>query len=166
MVQEPQPIPTSEFADVESVDSIISALYNSISFGAGEQPDSNRLRSLFMPGAHLIHVKTDAADTMDVETFIDRLVQQIQAGILTEFIEAELARHTKSFGNIAQVFSTFETRLVTDYRSSSARGIHSIQLMRYGDRWWITNLLWDDEQSDKPIPAKYLPEQQFPESSE
>jgi len=156
MVQEPQPIPTSEFTDVESVDSIIRALYDAISFGAGEQPDSNRLRSLFMPGAQLIHVKTDAVDTMDAETFIARLIQQIQAGVLTEFIEVELARRTEAFGNIAQVFSTFETRLVTDYRSPSARGINSIQLMRYGDRWWITNLLWDDEQSDKPTPSEYL----------
>nr|WP_290227304.1 hypothetical protein [Trichocoleus desertorum] len=166
MLQEPEPIPTSESADVESVDSVVRALYEAISFGDGSQPDSNRLRSLFMPGAHLIHVKTDVIDTMDVETFISRLLQQIQAGILTEFVEAELARCTETFGNIAQVFSTFETRLVTDYRSSSARGIHSIQLMRYGDRWWITNLLWDDEQSDKPIPPEYLPEQQVPESSE
>lgn len=166
MVQEPQSIPTSEFADVDSLDSIIRALYDSISFRAGEQPDSNRLRSLFMPGAQLVHVKTDVVDTMDVETFINRLIQQIQAGSLTEFIEAELARRTETFGNIAQVFSTFETRLVTDYRSSSARGINSIQLMRYGDRWWITNLLWDDEQSDKPIPPEYLSEHPVSESPE
>jgi len=166
MVQEPQSIPTSEFGDVDSLDSIIRALYDSISFRAGEQPDSNRLRSLFMPGAQLIHVKTDVVDTMDVETFVARLIQQVEAGSLTEFIEAELARRTETFGNIAQVFSTFETRLITDYRSSSARGIHSIQLMRYGDRWWITNLLWDDEQSDKSIPPEYLSEHPVSESPE
>lgn len=166
MVKEPQSIPTSKFADVDSLDSIIQALYDSISFRAGEQPNSNRLRSLFMPGAQLVHVKTNVVDTMDVKTFMTRLIQQIQAGNLTEFIEAELARRTETFGNIAQVFSTFETRLVTEYRSSSARGIHSIQLMRYGDRWWITNLLWDDEQNDKPIPPQYLPEHQVSESSE
>ena len=72
------------------------------------------------------------------------------------FDEREIHRVTERFGNIAHVFSTYETR-----RSAGGplmgRGINSIELFWDGKRWWIASAIWDDERPGSPIPKEYLP---------
>jgi hypothetical protein len=72
------------------------------------------------------------------------------------FYESEIARRTEVFGNIAHVFSTYESRRAKA-DAPFARGINSIQLLKDGDRWWIVTIFWDAEQPNKPIPPEYLP---------
>ena len=69
-------LPAANPKDVESMDAIIAALYNVISGPAGER-DWNRLRSLFLPDAHLIavHKRPDgsfSATSVTVEGYIER----------------------------------------------------------------------------------------------
>ena len=62
-----------------------------------------------------------------------------------------------TFGNMAHVFSTYESfRSKTD-KTPFMRGINSIQLFHDGKRWWIINVFWKQESDDQPIPKKYLP---------
>ena len=71
------------------------------------------------------------------------------------FSEREFARTSEAFGNIMQVFSTYEARRdSTDTRPT--RGINSIQLYYDGRRWWIITIYWQHEQADSAIPEKYL----------
>ena len=72
------------------------------------------------------------------------------------FYEWEVARRTDLFGNVAHVFSTYEARFNPDDPEPFKRGINSIQLFHDGQRWWIINMLWDNERVDNPLPAKYL----------
>jgi hypothetical protein len=146
-------------SDTESLDAIILALYESVSGPAGEERDTPRMRSLFMPGAHLVRTSvagdgTPQAKVMDVETFArDNADYFRQNG----FYETEIARRTDLFGNIAQVFSTYEARTDADKEPPFKRGINSIQLFNDGKRWWVVNMLWDNEREDNPMPAEYLP---------
>src|SRR5205823_6522022 len=48
------PAPAANPADVNSIDSIIAAVYDVISGPAGKKRDWDRMRSLFVPGARLI----------------------------------------------------------------------------------------------------------------
>jgi hypothetical protein len=73
------------------------------------------------------------------------------------FYESEIHRVTEKFGNIAHVFSTYESRLKAD-APIIARGINSIELFYDGKRWWIASNIWDDERPDNPLPLQYLPE--------
>lgn len=72
------------------------------------------------------------------------------------FFETEIARRTEQFGNIAHVFSTYESRRAKSDAKALARGINSFQLLKDGDRWWIVNIFWGQERDDTPIPEKYL----------
>ena len=73
------------------------------------------------------------------------------------FFEKEVARRVERFGNIAHVFSTYESRRHADDPQPFARGINSIQLMNDRNRWWVVTVFWQAERPENPIPAKYLP---------
>jgi hypothetical protein len=150
--------PKATPADVSSVNSILAALYDVISGPAGQPRDWNRFRSLFVPDARLIptrHAKTgNGADVVPYtpEQYQERATPALAKG----FFERGIHNSTESFGNIVQIFSTYESRHTKDGKPFQ-RGINSIQLLKDGNRYWIVTILWDGETADAPIPAKYLP---------
>ncbi len=74
------------------------------------------------------------------------------------FFEVELNRVTEQYGNIAHLFSTYESRRTADKAETPfSRGINSIQALKDGNRWWIVSVFWDAERPGSEIPAKYLP---------
>ena len=72
------------------------------------------------------------------------------------FSEREIHRVTEKFGNIAHVWSTYESRRTAD-GPVIARGINSVNLFWDGQRWWIANAVWQNETKEHPIPKEYLP---------
>src|SRR6266404_5052932 len=101
--------------DVESIDAIIAAAYDVISGPAGQERDWNRERSLFYPGARLIPTASVPGrndvdlepQILDVEGYIARAEPLFEkAG----FYETEIARRVEEFGQIAHVWSTYESR--------------------------------------------------------
>ena len=147
----------AEPSDVESIDAIITALYDVISGPAGQERDWDRFRSLFLPGAHLVpSVVTPDGSIRHVvwspEEYISRAGDQLEE---VGFFESEIGRVTEEFGNVAHAFSTYESRLEEE-EEPFQRGINSIQLFWDGTRWWIVNIAWDQERDDNEIPDKYL----------
>jgi len=146
-------------SDVASIDAIITAAYDSISGPAGKKRDWDRERSLYYPGACLIPTAKPgendglAPQILDVDGFIARVEPYFaQQG----FYEKEISRRTEQFGQIAHVWSTYESRHNADDPEPFMRGINSIQLFHDGSRWWIVTIYWQQESSVDPIPAKYL----------
>lgn len=158
--QETTPTPDAPAAnptDVNSIDSIIAAVYDVISGPAGKKRDWDRMRSLFVPGARLIPTgsrQTGGYGSRDL-TVQDYI---IRGGAYLEkegFFETEIARKLDTFGNIAHAFSTYESRHKPDEKPF-ARGINSIQLMNDGKRWWVVTIFWQGEDEKNPLPEKYL----------
>jgi hypothetical protein len=153
-----EPLPS----DVGSIDPVVAVLYDVISGPAGQRRNWDRLRALFYPGARLLRTvvspegKVEMA-AMDVEGFIAVADPFFQA---QGFFEHEVARRIDQFGHIAQVFSTYEAAADPDGREPLGRGINSIQLWSDGQRWWVMNLLWDDERPGNPIPPGLLPKEE------
>jgi hypothetical protein len=155
--QEP---PAAKAADVESIDAIMKAAYDVISGAVGEKRDWDRFRSLFLPEAQLI----PSSPKREGEGFGYRVMSpedyETGAGSALEkdgFYEQEIHRVVEQFGQIAHVFSTYESRRSLDDTEPFARGINSFQLMNDGKRWWIVSIYWTAERPDLPIPKKYLP---------
>jgi hypothetical protein len=149
---------TANPKDVGSVDSILGALYDVISGPAGQKRDWNRMRSLFIPGARLIPTGKrpsgeSGARVLDVEGYISNAGPYLEKN---GFFEREIARRSESFGNIAHVFSTYDSRHNADDSKPFSRGINSIQLVFEDKRWWVVTIFWDAETPEKPIPRKYL----------
>jgi hypothetical protein len=152
-------------ADVESIEAIVAAAYDGISGPAGKKRDWDRERSLYIPGARLIPLAAEAGavgnedvgvapQILDVDGFIARVEPFFQE---SGFYEKEIARRIEQFGNIAHVWSTYESRHSEDDPEPFMRGINSIQLFNDGKRWWIVNIYWRQESAEQPIPDKYLP---------
>ena len=148
-------------ADVESIDAIIAATYDFISGPAGKQRDWDRERSLFYPGARLMPTATVAGrndvelapQILDVESYIAR-VEPLFAK--SGFYETEIARRVESFGSIAHVWSTYESRRDPSDPEPFMRGINSIQLFNDGRRWWVLSIYWQHESTQQPLPKQYL----------
>jgi hypothetical protein len=144
-------------ADTASVDAIVAALYDVISGPAGQARDWVRFRNLFAPGARLISAAPRRDASAPVALSPDDYVARTGESFLKNgFFEKEISRQIESFGTVAHVFSTYESRRGAADPSPMARGINSIQLMQHADRWWIVTVMWDQERQDNPIPAKYL----------
>jgi hypothetical protein len=91
---------------------------------------------------------------MDLEAFIRWAAPLLRS---QSFYERELFRHLDQFGQMAQVFSTYEAASSPNGEGLLGRGINSIQLWSDGDRWWVLSMLWDDERPGNPIPPEHLP---------
>jgi hypothetical protein len=146
--------------DVATIDAIIAAAYDSISGPAGKKRDWDRERSLFVPGARLIPTAkkageddVDAPQVLDVDAYIARVQPYFQKN---GFFEREIARRTEQFGNIAHVWSTYESRHKAGDPEPFMRGVNSIQLSYDGSRWWIVTIYWQHESSEHLISEKYL----------
>ncbi len=149
-------IPEAKPADVDSIGSILNALYDVISGPAGPR-DWDRFNSLFIPEAHLIFTGKKL-DGTPVHLALTPKQYQDRSGafFLKEgFFENSVANRIDRFGQVAQVFSTYESRHEKG-AEPFARGINSIQLMNDGKRWWVVSILWDSERPDNPIPKQYL----------
>ena len=96
---------------------------------------------------------------LDIEGFIAWANQIADGNGLraTGFYERQIASITEAFGNVAHVFSTYETRFTASDLKPFERGINSIQLVRDGGRWWVVTIFWDIEGPEMPIPPRYLP---------
>lgn len=146
-------------SETESLDAIIRAFYESVSGPAGAERGTPRMRAMFMPGAHLVRTTiaedgTAQAKVMDVDAYVRDTADYFRSNA---FYEVEVARRTDLFGQIAQLFSTYEARNDPSEAEPFKRGINSIQLFNDGERWWIVNVLWDNEREDNPVPGEYLP---------
>jgi hypothetical protein len=144
-------------ADVNSIEAILAAIYDVISGPKGHLRDWARMRSLFVPGARLIPCRPKGTDgkasigMLSVDDYINRFGARLtDAG----FIEREITRRVDRFGHMAQVFSTYETRL-DGAKEIAGRGINGIQLFWDEKRWWVVTIMWDSESLAQPIPADY-----------
>ena len=156
------PAPTTKEAnpaDVASIDAIMKAVYEVISGDAGVKRDWDRFRSLFHKDARLIptgknpQTGVTGARVLSPEDYIARSGPFLETN---GFHEREIARKVDHWGQIAQVFSSYESIHKKDDKTPFMRGINSFQLLNDGKRWWVVTIYWQQETPDNPIPAQYL----------
>ena len=153
-------------SDVASPESIVTALYETVQRPPGGRYQWDRLRSLVLPGAWFLPntEQTDGvARVMSVDDFIAWVDEQTVVGGPDDrgFQEEEIAKTTHRYGDIAQVFSTYQKHYWNDARILG-RGINSIQLVWREGRWWVVTVIWDEETGAGPIPGPYLPAARSP----
>ena len=154
-------------ADVALVDAIVKALYDVISGPPGQARDWNRFLSLFAPGARLIPTHpcpTGGGNGIQVISAAEFAARGAAVLAKTGFYERGIHSKIDRFGDIAQVFTTYESWHSMSDPKPFARGINSMQFFFDGKRWWCVTIFWDAEHVPKdggpptnPIPAQYLP---------
>jgi len=143
--------------DVGTLDGILSAFYDVISGPAGAPRQWDRDRTLYLPGARQVATGMTGSKAYALVMDHAEYVERSNGAMVREgFFEKEIHRVVERFGNLAHVFSTYESR-----RTASgpvfARGMNSIDLYFDGTRWWIASVVWDTERAENPIPEKWLP---------
>ncbi|MEP6923996.1 MAG: hypothetical protein ABI954_06005 [Pyrinomonadaceae bacterium] len=151
-------IPAANPADVSSIDAIVKALYSVISGDAGVKRDWNRFRSLFYPNAKMIPTGKNKEGKVGGRYFTPEEYIERSAPFLEKegFHETGIAQRVEQFGNIAHVFTTYESKHKLADEKPFMRGINSIQLVNDGTRWWVMNIAWSQETPESPLPEKYL----------
>lgn len=156
---------TAPAAALDTLDGVLGALYGSISRPAGAEPDWATFRGLFVPGAGrltpILPAPQQEGRPVDawqprvhtVEEFIERSAPYYRT---QGFFEREVHREVHRFGQMAQVFSTYESRRAAGDPEPFQRGINSIQLVHDGRRWHILSILWQAEDEGRPIPSEFL----------
>lgn len=147
-------VPAARPDDVKSVDSILAALYGVISGPAGER-DWDRFRSLFLAQGRLTSATKNPDGSWRVRPMSVEDYAKGAGGYFAQhaFYESPIVNRIETFGNVTQVFSSYESRHAPG-EAPFARGINSIQLLYDGSRWWIVSILWDQERSDNPLPKE------------
>lgn len=151
-------VPAADPKDVATMDAIVAAVYNVISGPAGQKRNWDRFRSLFVPGARLIPTGRRPSGEVAARVLTPDDYIQRSSALLEQngFFEREISRRLEKYGNVAHIFSTYESRHKLEDEKPFARGINSIQLMNDGKRWWIVTIFWQNEDEKNPLPAEYL----------
>jgi hypothetical protein len=145
--------------DVSSLDAIMKSVYDVISGDAGKPRDWDRFNSLFVNGARLIPSgKNPQTGVIGARVYTPDEYRQRAEPLFAKqgFFEREKARRVEIYGNIAHVFSTYESFHSLADKEPFARGINSFQLLNDGKRWWVVTIYWQAETPENPIPKKYL----------
>jgi len=129
---------------MRDLDSIISAMYESICFEQGAEPDWATNDAIFAEGARLVRVNDAGVFEFDKDSYRADFERMIAAGEMPSFWEGELWRETKLFGDVAHVLSAYETRRSRDGEVLN-RGVNSMQLFRRDGRWFVSALIWRRE---------------------
>lgn len=144
--------------DVSSPEAIVTAVYDVISGPAGQKRNWDRMRTLFVPDARMIPTgkRPTGESTRRVLTVEEYITSSGPFLEKDGFFETEIGKRTEQFGNIAHVFSTYESKRAATDDKPFGRGINSFQLWYDGKRWWVITILWQNETKDTPIPEKYI----------
>jgi hypothetical protein len=131
-VQPPTPPP-----EEQEINATVLAAYNAISGPAGRR-DWDRFADLFAPGARLIH----GDKVMTPEEFAKGSQPYFQEH---GFFERPVANHIERSGDIAHVWSPYESRNKSDDVKPFATGVNSFQLVRRNGQWKILTILWQEQ---------------------
>jgi hypothetical protein len=147
-------VPTPRAEDVNSKEAVLHAIYDVISGPVGDR-DWNRFRSLFVPQARFTRAGKTPDGSVTVNLLgVDDFIQLAGNVFKSEaFYENAIINQVQTFGNIAQVFSSYESRRAPGEKPFE-RGINSIQLLNDGKRWWVLSILWDKERPGNPLPRE------------
>ncbi len=149
-------------ADNSTPAGVVEALYRSVSFGPGEEPDWDLLASLFFDNSVLAQ---PARGSQDVELWsLDHFIESFKNDLVTYemqktgFWERVAGSSCSNFGRVAHCDVVFEMRTDKDSPQPLGRGLDGIQMVKTGGRWWIVSIATEHERPDRPIPKALITE--------
>lgn len=140
--------------ETSSIDGVVSATYDILSGSAGER-DWESFKNLFHKSAQMGATILKGEERTFFEFTVEKYILNNDAFLKrSDFYEEEIGRKEMIFGGVAQVYSAFHYKFSKD-GPIKARGVNCIQLIKEKGRWWITNLIWEDESEHNKIPYDF-----------
>ena len=149
----------AEAPDLATVDGVVAALYQAVSFAPGSEPDWASLRTLLLPNAVIAQPVrgSDEVELLSVDAFIGRFKEDLDNFKMREtgFWETVARVEKTGFGRIAHCFVVFEPRTDPSSAEPAGRGVDSIELIRTGGRWWIAAITTEHERPGRALPTTF-----------
>lgn len=153
-----RPIVPARPEDVNTIEGIVKASYETISGGVGVPRQWGRDRTLYDPSMRFVALSKDSKTgkvTRSSGSEQDYADHADAYFLKVGFTEHELAHMIHRFGNIATVLSSYEGKETASNKPAD-RGVNIFQLYNDGKRWWILSIVWDEERPDNPLPLELL----------
>jgi hypothetical protein len=143
--------------DVATIDGITKAFYEVISGAAGQARQWGRDKTLYSPDVRFVALSlgADGKPRAVIMNHAQYVNSSNEFFVKEGFVEREIGRVTRQFGNMAQVFSAYEWE-TTAGKKERGRGVNSLELFNDGTRWWISAVTWEEERPNNPIPKEFL----------
>jgi hypothetical protein len=146
-----------QFSEIPAV---VQAVYQSVSFEKGSEPNWALLRSTLFAGARFCQPPRRPLKRAlrSADDFIDSFKEDMDRYNMrtSGFWERIVNTTTTQFGDTATVFVVFEVRLVKDSPKPQGRGLDTISLIRTEGRWWITSIVTEFERPNQLLPEELL----------
>ena len=141
-------------APASTPEGLVTELYRTVSWKAGETADWSKVRSLFFPSA-VIFLRTSrtASSAFTVEGFIDDFVTFANRDEVKKngFGERIVTMKPTVFRDIAQILVLYEAQIPGSLRAPQ-QGVDSFQLVKTDGRWWIIGIANDIVTAENPVP--------------
>jgi hypothetical protein len=136
-----------------TLDLLMKNLYGFISGPAGQKRDAAKIRGLFHPDCRFTVTGNKPGQgatfrSLSLDAFMERAMPSWEKG----FFEQETQREVKAWGNMASVWTTYESRLEKD-GPVVMRGINSLQLQWDGKRWWVMAIQFQNADENTKLPG-------------
>jgi hypothetical protein len=132
----------------------VEELYGLVTFEAGNSPDWDVVRSLFIPeGTVVLRTSRTETTVFSVEGFVQDFVTFIERAKVEEsgFVERIVHTHGTVFGDMANIWVLYEAHIPGSARPPQ-RGVDSFQLIKKDERWWIVSITNEVPTPDRPVP--------------
>ncbi|MEJ6473676.1 hypothetical protein [Pseudoalteromonas piscicida] len=133
------------------IETLISALYDTVSGRPEEIKDWHLLKQLFSPEAMITPVFHKGGDVIAQPGSVDQFIA-LNKRLFKDvgFFEREVSQKIFKFGHMANVLSVYESRRSPEL-APYARGVNSFQLLNDGRRWCVLSVTWDSESEKHPL---------------
>ncbi|UCC82155.1 MAG: hypothetical protein JSW46_14345 [Gemmatimonadota bacterium] len=139
---------------LETAEGLVSEIYDMVSAEAGNVPDWEAVKSLFIPQAVVVlRTSREATTVFSVESFLQDFVnfyENTPAGA-NGFTERVLAMKSLVFGDMANVLVLYEAQITGSARPPQ-QGVDNFSLIKQDGRWWIVSVTNEIPTPDRPIP--------------
>ena len=141
-----------------NLDSIIVLLYDLVTVEAGDTPDWDSVKSLFLDQAVIVlRTSRDETSIFSVEEFVNDFIQFIDRAHIdkTGFEEKIIKTKTMVMGDMAQALVLYEAYIPGSGRPPQ-KGVDNFSLIKKENRWWIVSITNEIPTPGNPIPTELM----------
>lgn len=136
--------------DETAITSVVGQFFSAFVSGADAARHVSVLRTILLPDAIVVNAAGSEPVVLTVDSFIEPRIELLTHGGLVDFREWMTSARIELFGDIAQVWCTYEKSWSGDDGAHHGRGSKAIHLVRTAAGWRISSVAWDDEPAEPP----------------
>jgi hypothetical protein len=139
---------------LETAEGVVTELYDLVTFEAGQTPNWDAVRGLFIDEAVIVlRTGRDETTVFSVETWIQDFVTFIERAEVekTGFTEAITRMSPTVFGDVANVWVLYEASVPGSGRPPQ-QGVDNFSLVRRDGRWWVAAITNEIPAVAGPVP--------------